>query len=74
MAKYKVRTACEIAGVWHPADAEIELTDEQARELAPPFGRVVGPIAVEVVNRAIVTGEDDGGLDRAKRTNGRGAK
>lgn len=77
MKKYKVRTACEIAGVWHPADAEIELTYAQARELAPPFGRVVDPVVVGVsgiVNRAIVTGEDDGGFDRAKRQNGRGAK
>lgn len=77
MKKYKVRTACEIAGVWHPADAEIELTDEQARELAPPFGRVVDPVVVGVsgiVNRAVITGDSDGGLDRTKRGGGKPAK
>lgn len=77
MKKYKVRTSCEIAGVWHPADAEIELTDGQARELAPPFGRVVDPVVFGVsgvVNRAVITGDSDGGLDRTKRTNGRAAK
>ena len=77
MKKYKVRTACEIVGVWHPEGAEIELTKEQARELAPPFGRVVDPVVVGIsgmTNREVITGEDDGGLDRAKRTNGRGPK
>lgn len=41
--KYKVRTACEIDGVWRKEGAELELTEEQARYLAPPYGRVLTP-------------------------------
>ncbi len=77
MKNYKVRTACEIAGVWHPEGAEIELTKEQARELAPPFGRVVDPVVVGIsgmTNRAVITGDSDGGLDRTKRTGGKPTK
>lgn len=77
MKKYTVRTSCEVAGVWREASAEIELTDSQARELAPPFGRVVDPVVVGVsgvVNRAVITGDADGGFDRTKRDIRRGTK
>lgn len=68
MKKYTVRTSCEIAGVWREAGADIDLTDEQARELAPPFGRVVGAVAdTSMTNRAVITGDADGGFDRTKR-------
>lgn len=67
MKKYTVRTDCEIAGVWHSANDQIELTDAQARELAPPFGGVVKP------SRA-TTEADDGGFDRSKRGNRKAAE
>lgn len=85
MKKYTVRTGCEVAGVWRDAGAEIDLTDAQARELAPPFGRVVlpvvagpagpDPIADAVTNRAVITPEvGHGGFERTKRKNRGGAK
>ncbi|TRB00461.1 MULTISPECIES: hypothetical protein [Rhizobium/Agrobacterium group] len=43
MKNYKVRTGCEIAGRWRSAGEIIPLTDDEARELAPPFGNVVLP-------------------------------
>lgn len=70
MKKYTVRTSCEVAGVWREAGSEIDLTDEQARELAPPFGRVV----MGATNRALVTGDTHGGLDGTKRVHRRRTK
>ncbi|MNE77752.1 hypothetical protein D3C87_1256880 [compost metagenome] len=43
MKNYKVRTGCEIAGRWREAGETIPMTDDEARELAPPFGNVVFP-------------------------------
>lgn len=41
MAKYRVRTSCEVLNQWRmPADV-FELTDEQARPLLPPHGDVI---------------------------------
>jgi hypothetical protein len=88
MKKYTVRTSCEIAGVWRDAGAEITLSDAQARELTPPFGRVVlpvadpvvatttpDPIATVVTNRAIITPEaNDVGISRSKRNHRGGVK
>mgnify|MGYP005986739099 CR=1 FL=1 len=77
MQKYTVRTSCEIAGVWRNAGDMIVLDDAQARELAPPFGNVVAPVApgktdrpaTASQNRAVITeGPKDGGFDRNKRT------
>jgi hypothetical protein len=67
MKKYTVRTSCEIAGVWREAGSTLELTDEQARELAPPFGRVVLPVV-------IIERPANGRIPRHTRQNRRGAK
>jgi hypothetical protein len=67
MKKYTVRTSCEIAGVWREAGAKIDLTDDQARELAPPFGRVVFP-SVTIERPA------HGRIPRHTRQNRRGAE
>ena len=67
MQTYKVRRPCEIAGVWREAGDEIVLSEEQAFELAPPFG--------SVVDRALVSkGKCNGRSERHKRQDGRGTK
>jgi hypothetical protein len=67
MKTHSVRTGCEIAGRWRDAGEEITLTEDQARELAPPFGNVVMPISKKEENH-------DGKLNRNKRRNGRSAE
>lgn len=62
MKTYSVRTGCEIAGRWREAGETISLSDDQARELAPPFGNVVAPISDD---EAIF----DGKFGRRKRGN-----
>ena len=41
MANYKVRTACEVLGIWREKDAVIEADPRQVRELVAPFGNVL---------------------------------
>ena len=65
MKNYKVRTGCEIAGRWRSAGEIIPMTDDEARELAPPFGNVVLP---EKEDRAY------GKLNRRKRPDRRAAE
>ena len=43
MKLYATRVDCEVAGTWRQAGTPFPLTNEQARELAPPFGNVVAP-------------------------------
>jgi hypothetical protein len=83
MQKYTVRTSCEIAGVWRNAGDEIVLDEAQARELAPPFGNVIAPVAAAKTerpaaathNRAVITeGPKNGGFERNKRTPRGGVK
>ncbi|CDZ43096.1 Hypothetical protein NGAL_HAMBI1146_58690 [Neorhizobium galegae bv. officinalis] len=61
MKEYRVKRACEVAGVWREAGAILPLTDQQARELAPPYGHVVTPVTKDA-------GEADGKLPRSKRS------
>lgn len=63
MKDYKVRTGCPIAGRWRSAGEIISLTDDQARELAPPFGSVVSPVTND--------GAKNAKLNRRKRNNRR---
>lgn len=44
MKTYKVRTGCEVDGLWRDAGSDISLSEEQARELLPPFGNVLVPV------------------------------
>ncbi|TPK15169.1 hypothetical protein FJ872_19415 [Mesorhizobium sp. B2-5-9] len=53
MKKYTVRTACEVAGKWKETGAEVWMTDESAKYLAPPLGRVLNPADVEPVKPEI---------------------
>lgn len=59
MKNYTVRTGCEIAGRWRDAGEPIQLSADQARELAPPFGDVVSPIDEK--------GKEDAKLNRRQR-------
>ncbi|MCF7646893.1 hypothetical protein KQ944_18015 [Bacillus subtilis] len=43
MAKYQVRTACEVLNKWRTPDEVFELSDEQALLLKPPYGNVILP-------------------------------
>ncbi|MDP9772621.1 UNVERIFIED_ORG: hypothetical protein QE434_001410 [Rhizobium sp. SORGH_AS 755] len=63
MKNYTVRTGCEIAGRWREAGEAIQLSADQARELAPPFGDVVSPIDEK--------GKADAKLNRRQRRNRR---
>ncbi|MGP4725561.1 hypothetical protein ACSV5S_12865 [Agrobacterium deltaense] len=63
MKNYTVRTGCEIAGRWREAGEPIQLSADQARELAPPFGDVVSPIDEK--------GKEDAKLNRRQRRNRR---
>ncbi|MFK3854594.1 hypothetical protein [Agrobacterium pusense] len=63
MKNYRVRTGCEIAGRWRNAGEPIQLSADQARELAPPFGDVVSPIDEK--------GKEDAKLNRRQRRNRR---
>lgn len=63
MKNYTVRTGCEIAGRWRNAGEPIQLSADQARELAPPFGDVVSPIDGK--------GKEDAKLNRRQRRNRR---
>lgn len=63
MKNYKVRTGCEIAGRWRDAGEPIQLSADQARELAPPFGDVVSLIDEK--------GKEDAKLNRRQRRNRR---
>lgn len=63
MKNYTVRTGCEIAGRWRNAGEPIQLSADQARELAPPFGDVVSPIDEK--------GKEDAKLNRRQRRNRR---
>lgn len=65
MKNYKVRTGCEIAGRWRSAGEIIPLTDDEARELAPPFGNVVFPAKEDSAH---------GKLNRLKRSDRRTAE
>ncbi len=65
MKNYKVRTGCEIAGRWRSAGETIPLTDDEARELAPPFGNVVFPEKEDSAH---------GKLNRRKRADRRAAE
>lgn len=47
MKTYRVRTGCEIAGRWRSAGEPIDLTKDQVRELAAPFGHVVVAVSEE---------------------------
>ncbi len=67
MKNYTVQTACEIAGRWREAGEVLALSDDQARELAPPFGGVLAP---ETVSK----GATDGKLDRRQRKHRHGAQ
>lgn len=44
MTSYRVRTACEVAGVWRNTADVFELTDDQARHLLPPYGNTIQPV------------------------------
>ena len=66
MKNYRVRTGCEIAGRWRDAGEIVGLTEDQARELAPPFGDVVAPVSENEES-------SDGRLDRRKRHNRKAA-
>lgn len=46
MAKYRVRTACEVLNKWRTPDEEFELTDAQAEYLMLPHANVIEPVAV----------------------------
>lgn len=59
MKNYTVRTGCEIAGRWREAGEPIQLSADQARELAPPFGDVVSLIDEK--------GKEDAKLNRRQR-------
>ncbi len=61
MKNYTVRTGCEIAGRWRDAGEPIQLSTDQARELAPPFGDVVSLIDEK--------GKEDAKLNRRQRRN-----
>lgn len=61
MKNYTVRTGCEIAGRWRNTGEPIQLSADQARELAPPFGDVVSPIDEK--------GKEDAKLNRRQRRN-----
>jgi hypothetical protein len=63
MKNYRVRTGCEIAGRWRSAGEVIPLTDNQARELAPPFGSVVSLLTKD--------GAKNAKLNRRKRNHRR---
>jgi hypothetical protein len=63
MKNYTVRTGCEIAGRWRNAGEPIQLSADQARELAPPFGDVVSLIDKK--------GKEDAKLNRRQRRNRR---
>ena len=63
MRNYTVRTGCEIAGRWRNAGEPIQLSADQARVLAPPFGDVVSPIDEK--------GKEDAKLNRRQRRNRR---
>lgn len=39
--KYTVATACEVAGKWREAGETIEMTADEAKYLAPPYGSVL---------------------------------
>ena len=65
MKIYSVRTGCEIAGRWRSAGETLRLTDDEARELAPPFGNVVALADEGAIN---------GKLNRGKRANRRAAE
>ncbi|UYZ11197.1 hypothetical protein CFBP5507_26165 (plasmid) [Agrobacterium salinitolerans] len=63
MKNYTVRTGCEIAGRWRDAGEPIQLSADQARELAPPFGDVVSEVKEK--------GKEDAKLNRRQRRNRR---
>ncbi|OOO29147.1 hypothetical protein [Agrobacterium sp. YIC 4121] len=63
MKNYTVRTGCEIAGRWREAGEQIQLSADQARELALPFGDVVSLIDEK--------GKEDAKLNRRQRRNRR---
>lgn len=65
MKNYTVRTGCEIAGRWRETGETIPMTDDEARELAPPFGNVVLPEKEDSAN---------GKLNRRKRADRRAAE
>lgn len=43
MKTYVVRIACEVAGAWRKPGVPFPLTEDQARPISPPHGRVVYP-------------------------------
>jgi hypothetical protein len=43
---YTVLEGCEVAGVWRVAGKPFQLTDEQAKYLAPPLGSTIVPVVV----------------------------
>lgn len=80
MKNYTVRTSCEVAGHWRAAGSTLNLTDEQARELVPPFGRVLfltpadaPPTNIMSEPEQAAEEEYDAKFDGSKRANRRGA-
>jgi hypothetical protein len=47
MKNYVVRTAGEVCAIWREPKVPFPLTDDQARELTPPFGDVVEVVTIE---------------------------
>lgn len=64
MAKYRVRTACEVLNKWRTPDEEFELTDAQAEYLKPPHANVIEPVA-EATKPALKKERVDGKLSRS---------
>lgn len=67
MKTYRVRTSCEVAGIWREAGAELTLSDQQAKYLTEPHCSVLEPVISETKEKP------DGGFDGNKRKNGAGA-
>lgn len=44
MPSYRVRTACEILGIWRETGAIVEATAAQVAQLVPPLGNVLEPV------------------------------
>lgn len=65
MKNYRVRTGCEVAGIWRATGEIIAMTEENARHLTPPFGRVLLPVDGQQEKQS------DGGLDRRRRRRGK---
>lgn len=61
MVKWRVRIACEVAGTWRETGEIVEMSVEEARFLAAPFGNVLLP--ADHVEKGAV----DDGLKRRKR-------